>query len=98
MQQIITDVVNHINQCGGSYRDWYAGIASDPKERLFSGHGVNKETDAWIHRPCGSEDVARDIERHFLAKGCQGDEGGGDYRTAHFYAYKVRPHTRESNN
>ena len=96
MEKTISEVVNYISSRGGSYSDWYAGIASDPKDRLFNDHRVDEKADCWIFRDCGSDGVARNVERHFLAKRCQGGDGGGDYQTKYFYAYKVKPHTHES--
>ena len=96
MLHIIQQVDEYIRQCGGSHTQWYAGIASRPRDRLFVDHGVREKDDAWIFRDCASDAAARQVEDHFLTRGCQGGPGGGDYSTKYFYAYKIRPHTLES--
>ena len=95
MNNIIAEIQNHMTKCAGTYGDWYCGIASDPRQRLFVDHNVNEKTDAWIYKDCGTENTARDIERHFLGKGCKGDEGGGDWQTKYVYTYKITSHSRE---
>lgn len=95
MNNQILEIENHITNCGGVYRDWYCGIASDPRQRLFTDHSVDEKNDAWIFRDCGDESTARDAERYFLNKGCKGDEGGGDWQTKYVYAYKITSHSRE---
>ena len=95
MNNIITEIQNHMAKRGGTYGDWYCGIASDPRQRLFVDHNVSENNDAWIHRDYGTENTARDVERYFLGKGCKGDEGGGDWQTKHIYTYKITSHSRE---
>ena len=93
--QIIQEIDNHISKRGGGYSGWYVGIASDPSDRLFSDHNVNKDKeDAWIFRNCGSEAAARKVEKYFLGLGCDGGAGGGDSSTTYAYAYKKSAHTR----
>lgn len=80
----------------GDYSDWYVGIASDPKERLFEDHNVDKETNGWIYRKAESSDIAREIEEYLIdVLGTDGDTGGGDETTDWVYAYKKAPHTEE---
>ena len=94
-EQIIREIDNYICNRGGGYRIWYIGIASKPRDRLFNDHNVDEERDPWIFHNCGTEMSARCVERHFLALGCKGDEGGGDHTTCSAYAYKTNSHTRE---
>jgi hypothetical protein len=95
MSSQVMDIEDHIANCGGSYNDWYCGIASDPRQRLFSDHNVDEKKDAWIFRVCENETTARNVERYFLGKGCRGDEGGGDWQTKYVYAYKITSHSSE---
>ena len=93
--QIIQEFNNYIRNNGGDYSRWYFGIASDPSDRLFSDHNVNKDKeDAWVFRDCGSETAARKVEKYFLDRGCDGGAGGGDSSTRYAYAYKKNTHTR----
>ena len=83
---------SYIKEHGGDYPKWYCGIATDPEERLYEEHNVHR----WgirIHRDAGSESAAREVEKHFLAKGCKGGTGGG--KNPHYvYAYKITSTTR----
>lgn len=93
-QQAIQDIEDHIRECGGTYSAWYAGIATDPRSRLFNGHAVAEKSDSWIYRDCETDSAARKVEDYFLAKGCDGDTGGGDSSTKYAYAYKKNAHTK----
>lgn len=93
-QIIVNDVIAHMGQYGGKYQDWYVGVAADAKATLFTDHGVKESGDAWICRQCANADLAREIERCFMKKGCQGGAAGEGQSTRYFYAYKMEPHTR----
>lgn len=97
MKEIVGKLETYMSQCGGNYADWYAGIASSPKERLFNDHAVREQGAGWIYADCGTDEAARAIEQYFLSRGCKGGPGGGDYQTKYVYVYKVAPHTCENN-
>jgi len=42
------------------------GIASDPRRRLFVGHGIDEENGLWIFHDCETSAVARDVEEFFV--------------------------------
>lgn len=95
-QTIISDITNFISQWGGSYHDWYTGITSSPKERLFNDHQVNEKVDGWIYRDALSSDSARAVENYLInTLGMDGDTGGGDNTTRFVYAYKKSANTVE---
>lgn len=91
--KVIAEVENYIRNNGGAYSAWYAGIATNPKTRLFDDHNVDEKNGAWIYRDCGNDATARFVEDYFLRKGCKGDSGGGDSSTKYFYAYKITGYT-----
>jgi len=87
-EDIISDIDNHISKSGSSYSGWYVGISEDAKDRLFNGHDVPEEDHYWIFRTAYSSDAARDVEKHFVDKGCDGGGGGGDEDADMVYAYE----------
>jgi len=82
-----------IRKSGVNYREWYVGLAIDPRKRLFDGHNVSEKSGTWTFKDAGSEEGARDIEAIFLKKGCK---GGGLKRDSsrHIYAYRMTRTTR----
>ena len=91
--EILADIANYV---GGEYRsDWYAGIAGDPRARLFKDHNVDEQRDRWIYRPADSVAVARIAERTLHEAGFDGAGGGGDDSTRSVYAYQKTATTRE---
>ena len=93
VNQVINDFKNYISQHGGLYSQWYVGVASDPRDRLFSDHNVQEDGGVWIYHNCGTDTAARQVEQYFLRLGCQGGPGGGDYHTRYAYAYKITSNT-----
>lgn len=102
-QQVVNEIEEYMRPFGGYYSDWYVGVASDPRQRLFVDHrvrekdtivnGVRQPCDAWIFRECKDDAAARSVEDYFLGKGCDGGPGGGDRSTRHVYAYRKARHT-----
>jgi predicted GIY-YIG superfamily endonuclease len=88
-------IEQHISDRGGSLSAWYAGITDDPERRLFTEHNVSKQTGHWVYRKCSTDDIAREVEQHFLGKGCKGGPGGGKRAAKYVYAYKVTNSTVE---
>jgi hypothetical protein len=93
--KIKSDLEAHIAKGGGGCSAWYVGIAKDPRDRLFNGHGVQQKGDWWIYRQAQSSDAARSVESHFVGSlGTDGGTGGGDPDSRFVYAYKKNAHTR----
>lgn len=87
-QNIVNDFLDYMEKVGGYCGDWYIGITNDPKIRLFSQHGVDEQNGDWIHALADTNQVARDVEKYFLDKGCDGGSGGGDNSSTKVYGYK----------
>ena len=93
-EQIIKDITNYMDNKGVQYwYEVYVGISKNPEDRLFNGHGVQKDHDPWIYRRAFSSSAARDVEAHFINLGTDGGTGGGDETTIYVYAYKKAAHT-----
>lgn len=93
--QIVADIDGYIRQSGRPYSEWYVGIASNPRDRLFVDHCVSETSDHWIFRDAGTDSAARAIEQAFFKAGCRGGPGGGDHTTTFVYAYFITNSTRE---
>lgn len=77
----------------GQRRDWYVGIAADPKQRLFKDHNVTEGSGSYIALEASSTAEAREIEQTYLDAGFDGGAGGGDNNTNWVYAYLKVPGT-----
>ena len=86
------EMKDYIDRSGGAPGSWYAGIAADPRKRLFSDHSVD-ENGAWIFRTSSTADEARGVEEYLIGLGCDGGGGGGDAATKAVYAYKKTTNT-----
>lgn len=88
-QQIHDEILAYIQKEGSQYSSWYIGIASNPRERLFSDHQVQEENSWWIFREAFSSQSARKVEKYIIENyGTDGGFGGGDENTKYVYAYK----------
>ncbi len=95
-QEIISEIKSHMAQCGGNYSDWYVGIATDPKDRLFNNHNVDEKNGVWIYREAEDSSFARGIEDYFVnTLKTDGGTGGGDCSSQYVYAYKKTSYTNE---
>ena len=80
---------------GTHYHQFYVGIATDPKDRLINGHGINHAIPHIYWDQALGTDTVRAIEKYFLEKGTKGGPGGGDNSTRYIYAYLITPTTRQ---
>jgi len=95
-QKIINDMTNYIIKHGQGYAGWYVGITKDINERLFEYHNVTKNTGTYIYYTAPSSEIAREIEKYFLAHGADGGTGGGNKEdTDIIYIYKITNYTKE---
>jgi len=94
-QEVYDFLVNHMKKCNPSYSKWYAGIATDPRDRLFVDHNVDEENGTWAYETCATSDGARNVEKALLDLGCQGGDGGGDSSTKSCYVYLITSQTRK---
>ncbi len=93
--KIVNDILNYIGNENKS--DWYIGIATYPRNRLFGDHNVNELSGRWIYNTNPmSENDARETEAYLLKMyPFKGNTGGGDH-PQYVYAYKITSYTRES--
>ncbi|MFT7645138.1 MAG: hypothetical protein ACI9BF_000809 [Candidatus Paceibacteria bacterium] len=91
--QIVAEIKAYVGNDG--YGNWYAGIAADPKTRLFTDHNVSEQNGRWIYEVAVNEQHARSAEKLLLNDGFNGGDGGGDNSTVWVYAYRKTPDTRE---
>ncbi len=96
MAKTTSEIVAQIEAHAGTpYSSWYAGIATDPKDRMFNDHNVDEEKGGWIYRTAASNADARSAESTLHEAGFKGGPGGGDAGTTAVYAYKVTSSTVE---
>ena len=74
-KQEIIDAIEKV--VGTSYGSWIIGVTNTPATRKSQHESNGKDVSHWKQWKTDSEQVGRDVERYFLAKGMQGDDGGG---------------------
>lgn len=96
--EIALEIKEYILSWRKPYENWYSGITSDPRKRLFDEHGVVEEGSGhgWILRQCLNSEAARQVEEYLISTlGTKGDVGGGDTSSNYVYAYEITNYTRE---
>jgi hypothetical protein len=91
--QIVAEIKAAVNRWGFLYNKFYVGISAYPYTRLSEGHAVVFGRDLWRIWDCGTEVVARAVEKSLLALGFDGGTGGGDQDSKYVYVYLKRIHT-----
>ena len=81
------EILANINKLGGSYSDWYCGIASNWVNRLVIEHKVPKKGHPYIARQCYTSDDAIAVENALIELGCDGAPRTGDKTSVYVYAY-----------
>jgi hypothetical protein len=73
---------------------WYVGIASDPEDRLFNEHNVNKESKTWAYMNAGRYEVACKLAQFIIeqhqTRGCSGVD---DQSATFVYVYAITDDT-----
>lgn len=90
--EIIADINSFLSKIGGHYSDYYVGITNDIERRLFNEHKVKN---CYIYRTGKTDEISRDVEKHYLDKGCKGGSGGGDEDSKIVYCYKITKDTEQ---
>jgi hypothetical protein len=86
---IAREIEAYIKRGRISPAEWYAGVSSDPRRRLFDDHKVDKEVDLWFYRRASNAHSARWVEKYpFDFVGTEGGPGGGDSDAVFVYAYQ----------
>ena len=91
-QQLYDDILRYVGN--ENFANWYVGITSDIHQRLFGDHTVHKINHRWIHGQALNAEHARVTESALLRLGFDGGSGGGDFTSAHVYAFRKDIGTR----
>lgn len=87
---------DHLQKSGRQYyREFYCGITDNIERRLFEEHNVSRDSGFWIYGPADNIEVAREVERHYLDLGMQGNTGGGNEDSIWVYCYLIMQSTKE---
>lgn len=85
--EIIAAIDTYMQRFQYKNSDWYVGVATDPRKRLFNDHNVDEKNGIWIYEQATSDAVARAVEQAYLDAGHDGGAGGGDQSSVYVYAY-----------
>ena len=74
---------------GGSYSDWYCGVAELIDLRLYDEHKIPREKGSWWYtwRECFNADNAMSVQSALLKADCDGLSDSGDKDSIYVYAY-----------
>lgn len=66
VQQIKYEILAYIKEFGGDFKDWYVGIASNPKKTMFEKHSVHENDDIWLYKQALTFTACKTIQDYFL--------------------------------
>lgn len=79
-----------------AFADWYVSVASDPWDRLFKHHGVDKAAGDWAFEQAESAQAARRIAKSFHSGGgFDGEVENADPDAVYVYIYLKTQDTRQ---
>jgi hypothetical protein len=76
-----SEIIQAIEKSVTDYKLWTIGITDDPERRRAEHDNVHDNTKYWKHWKADTENIARNVEKYFLAKGMKGSTGGGEHPT-----------------
>lgn len=96
VQQTKFEMLGYIKEFDPDFGAWYVGIASDPKQKLQTDHGVDLEKDIWLYKQAVSFTACKTVQRYFLDKlKTDGDlVSTGNEDTDCVYLYKKSERTK----
>lgn len=96
VQQIKFEMFGYIKEFDPDFGAWYVGIASDPKRKMQSGHGVDLAEDIWLYKQAQSFTACRNIQSYFIQQLKTDGElvAAGNDDTDCVYLYKKSGRTR----
>ena len=59
-------MLGYIKEFDANFSSWYVGVASDPKQKMQTDHGVDLEHDIWLHKQAVSFTACKTIQRYFV--------------------------------
>ena len=95
-EKIINYINGYVAKCYDQVKsNWYVGIATEPRSRLFNDHHVDEDRGCWAFCTALDESTARDVEKKLLELGFDGGPGGGDV-PIYVYAFHKESYTDPS--
>jgi hypothetical protein len=84
----VQDILREIeNRAAPDYGLWTIGITGNPDATKQEYVNQGKEIKDWLEWSADSEDVAQEVEDHFLDEGMKGTEGGNVSAPAFVYIF-----------
>ena len=68
VQQVKYEILAYIKEFGGSFEDYYVGVADDPQRALFEIHGLDRDRDPWLYKQLLTFQAARTVQDYFLGR------------------------------
>lgn len=66
VQQIKYEILAYIKEFGGNFQEWYIGIAENPKQEMFTRHGVNQSDDIWLYKQALTFTACKTVQQYFV--------------------------------
>ncbi len=87
--EIISDITDHIRNCGGDFSSWYVGIARDAHNPVLQAHQLEERHDGLIYREAYTAASARSVPDYFVTQlGTVPDNTENPQDGKLIYAYK----------
>lgn len=75
-QEIANAIYKLVEHSKAPYEKWAIGVTDNPAQRRKRHEQDGHDVSWWRDWNAGSEQAARNVEKHFLDKGMKGDTGG----------------------
>ena len=93
-EEAAIDLIIFMSEQNAPNYAFYAGITTDPTQRLFDEHQLPHNQPHRVVR-CENHQEARALEKQLHKSGCDGGPGGEDNSSEYVYVYLTSPQTRQ---
>ena len=93
-EEAAIDLIIFMSEQNAPNYAFYAGITTDPTQRLFDEHQLPHNQPHRVVR-CENHQEARELEKQLHKSGCDGGPGGEDNSSEYVYVYLTSPQTRQ---
>ena len=93
-EEAAIDLIIFMSEQNAPNYAFYAGITTDPTQRLFDEYQLPHNQPHRVVR-CENHQEARELEKQLHKSGCDGGPGGEDNSSEYVYVYLTSPQTRQ---
>lgn len=88
-EAIIKGIQDNLKLNINEAKEWYVGLASNIRKKLFEEHKISEENGRWIYQTLANKEIAKEIKQHFVSLGLKSEDSNDDQSGNIIFIYKI---------